>query len=239
MYQEHHTFTVNKALDKPIWKYLDFWKFLNLLDTKSLYFSNAIGFGDNHEGRIPIVVQEMMLENDVKKGVTHGRDNINFVERVTRKLTFISSWTYNNKESFALWKMYAKDKTGIAIKTNLQNLKSSFSKTEKEIYIGEINYFDKNNFNYDTSNLFYPSLVKLDYYSYENEIRCITSISPEERKDDNDNGRLIEVNLEELIKTIYISPNSKPEFKKMIELLKKEYNLNFTIEFSEVNDSWL
>jgi hypothetical protein len=235
MYEEHPTFELNKSINKPIWKYMDFWKFLNLLDTSCLYFSESENLGDNFEGRIPKAVLKLMLEEDERLDRNSNKELNGFIENTLRKETLISSWTYHQKESFAMWKMYAKNKMGLAIKTNLDSLKNSFKQSDRSIYIGEVRYFDESKFRYNTSNLYYPFLVKLEYYSFEEEIRCITSCREEEPKE----GKLVEVDLNELIRIIYISPNSKPEFKKMLELLRREYNLNFKIEFSEVNDSWL
>ena len=235
MYSTHPTFKIENSLDKPIWRYMDFWKFLNLLETKSLYFSNAENMGDDNEGRIPKEVYKLMLNEDKKNGSTTNEFLNNYLNKVIRKETLISSWTYNESESFAMWKMYAKDKMGIAIKTDFISLKESFNKTERTIYIGEVSYFNKEKFKYPTHNMYYPFLVKLEYYNFENEIRCITSCEPKETNE----SKLVEIDLNELIKSIYISPNSTPEFKKILELLKIEYNLKFDIEFSEVNDSWL
>ncbi|MFD0796208.1 hypothetical protein ACFQZJ_01950 [Maribacter chungangensis] len=233
--KDHPTFIIKESLHKPIWRYMDFWKFLNLLETSSLYFSNAENLGDNYEGRIPKIVYELMIAEDKENGNTNNQDTNDYLESHLRKETLISSWTYDEKESFAMWKMYAKDKMGIAIKTDFVSLISCFNKTERDIYIGEVSYFDEENFRYPTNNLYYPFLVKLNYYSSEKELRCITSC----RHDEEHESKLVEVDLNELVKNIYISPNSKPEFKKMLSLLKTEYKLNFEINFSEVNDSWL
>ena len=232
MYEEYpEIYKINKSIGKPIWRYMDFWKFLNLLETSSLYFSNAENLGDNYEGRIPKVVFDMMLKKDAKY---YSWINKN-VENHVRKETLISSWSYNEKESFALWKMYAKDKMGIALKTDFKSLIKSFDKTERIINIGEIIYFNSENFDYSFIDINYVLQNKLEYYCFENEIRCVTICKPDEEI----GNKLVEVDLNELIQTIYISPIAKPEHKKLIELLRKEYNLNFNIEFSEVNDSWL
>jgi hypothetical protein len=225
------TYKTPNSFDKPIWRYMDFWKFLNLLETNCLYFSNAENLGDNNEGKFPKEVFELMLQKD-HEFYTFLKTEL---ENKLVKETLISSWTYNENESFALWKMYAKDKMGVAIKTDLESLKNAFNKTTRNIHIGEVIYFNNENFDYSFTNLNYAFLNKHEYYSFEKEIRCITSCLPDE-----DVGcKLIEVDLNELIKTIYISPNAKPEYKKLIELLKNQYNLNFKTEVSEINDSWL
>jgi hypothetical protein len=83
--------------------------------------------------------------------------------------------------------------------------------------------------------MFYPFVTKLDFYQFENEIRRITVT----KDDEEPKSKLVDVDLNILIKKIHISPNSKPEFRKLIELLKKEYELKFEICYSKVSDSWL
>jgi len=232
MYKEYlETYKTLNSINKPIWRYMDFWKFLNLLETSCLYFPNAENLGDKHEGKFPKEVYEMMLENDA--------DFYSFLkEQLETKLckeTLISSWTYHENESFAMWKMYAKDKMGVAIKTDLESLKKSFNKTERTVHIGEVTYFNKDNFNYSFTNLNYAFLNKHEYYRFEKEIRCITNCLPNEEV----GCKLVEVDLKELIRVVYISPNAKPEYIKLLEMLKIQYQLNFEIELSEVNDSWL
>ncbi|HLF52552.1 hypothetical protein [Flavobacterium sp.] len=235
MYKEHYVFQTKNSENKPIWRYMDFWKFLNLLESRALYFSNSENLGDNYEGRIPLFILDKMLELDRKQGHTRNKDLNDFLEKTMRKNHLISSWSFADRESFAMWKMYAKDKMGIAIETDLEALKNSFDVTDRFIYIGEINYINDENYYFSTGNMFYPFVTKLDFYHFENEIRCITVTGENEES----SNKLVEVDLNILIKKIHISPNAKPEFKKLIDILKKEYKLDFEILYSKVNDSWL
>ena len=50
MYQEHRSFTRPDDQDAKIWKYLDFTKFISMLETDSLYFARADKLTDPHEG---------------------------------------------------------------------------------------------------------------------------------------------------------------------------------------------
>ena len=235
MYNEHYVFRTENSFDKPIWRYMDFWKLLNLLETKSLFFSNSDNLGDNNEGRIPHFILERMKEQDKERGNEMNKELNDYLESTLRKNHLISSWSYAERESFAMWKMYAKDKTGVAIETDLKSLQGSFNKTSRLVYVGEVNYINEDNYHFSTTNMFYPFVTKLDFYQFENEIRCITITKDDEEPE----SKLVEIDLNTLIKRIHISPNSKPEFRKLIELLKKEYQLGFEICYSKVSDSWL
>lgn len=235
MHQEHPVLKTDNSFNKPVWRYMDFWKFLNLLETQSLFFSNSDNLGDNYEGRIPSFILERMFEEDRINETTNNKETNDYLESHLRKNHLISSWSYAQRESFAMWKMYAKDKMGIAIETDLDSLKKSFNNTSRDVYIGEVNYINDKNYFFSTKNMFYPFITKLDYYKFENELRCIILTYDE----DITVSKLVPVDLNILLGKIHISPNSKPEFRKLIELLKKEYKLNFEVCYSAINDSWL
>ena len=45
-------------------------------------------------------------------------------------------------ESLAMWKLYAKDKKGIAIQTNLAEFKDAFENCDRTIFAGKVDYID-------------------------------------------------------------------------------------------------
>lgn len=234
MYKEHNTFQINRTKGLPLWRYVDFWKFLDLINNSKLFFSTVELMGDQNEGRIPDFIYE-----EIKKQNPHNPQNADaykeFTEILYRKKILISSWSANESESFAMWKMYAKEKLGIGIKTSLENLKLAFKNVEKDIYIGEVNYFDENFPKYDISNTFFTFLNKHKYYEFENEVRCVTVQNSKET-----NYKLIDVDLNELIQEIYISPAAYDKgMIDILEFLREKHQLNFKIHVSGVNDKWL
>lgn len=238
MYKEHPEFIINKTKDMPYWRYMDFWKFLNLINTSEIFFPNVEMLGDQHEGKIPEKIYKMMLEDDKKNGRKNNstQNYKGFVENNLRKKTLILSWNANKTESFAMWKMYAKDKLGIAIKSNFERLKKTFQNCEENIYIGEVRYYDDEKPTYRTGNTFYTFLTKHNYYEFETEVRCITEVNNE----DNLTFKNIKVDLNDLIDEVYISPfANETGLGEIIEFLKQKNNLKFKISVSGVNDKWI
>lgn len=237
MYKKHPNFKIDRARDIPLWRYMDFWKFLDLINTQKLFFPNFEHLGDQHEGRIPDRIYQMMIEKETRKGNPKNAENYkNMIEKL-RKTHFVSSWISAPTESFAMWKMYAKDKLGIAIKTNLVNLRESFNITARDIYIGEVTYYDDDNPYYETGNTFYTFLAKHNYYTFEKEVRCILETSSEPA---TVNAHHVDVDLKALISDIYISPfANKKGLVEIIEFLKQKAGLNFKIRISGINDTWL
>jgi len=207
MHKEHPEFVIEKTRNLPYWRYMDLWKFLDLLNTSQLFFPNVEMLGDQHEGKIPEKIYRLMLDEERQNGATNNAaSNLKwFIEKRLRPKTLICSWIANEKESFAMWKMYSKDKLGVAIKTNYDRLKDSFNQTNENIYIGEVRYYDDNKPAYKIGNTFYTFLVKHNYYDFESEVRCITEIKTEEM---GETFKKIKVELNTLIEDVYISPFS-------------------------------
>lgn len=231
MYQEHPAFNITKTVGLPLWRYMDFWKFLQLIDSSTIFFSSIEMMGDQHEGRIPKEIYDLKHQEDLdlQRPYPFAPAYKYTIEKL-RKETLILSWTANATESFALWKMYAKEKLGIAIKTDFERLKRSLNNTEEVIYVGEVNYYDPLNPKFDPSNTYYTFLNKHHYYSFESEVRCITTGSPKE----------IKIDLNELIEEVYISPFAeKRGLLDIINFLKEKNKLTFEIKTSGVDDTWL
>ncbi|MFP8490014.1 hypothetical protein ACKGJO_13075 [Gracilimonas sp. Q87] len=216
---------------------MDLWKFLKIINTSTLFFSSIEMLGDQLEGKIPDTVYKLMKEHDKRQGRDDNFVDVfkEFMEDYPRNQTLISSWTAAEHESFALWKMYAKDKLGVAIKTDLEHLKRSFSSAKEEIFIGEVQYFDKNNPVYGFGQ-FSTLLTKHIYYNFEQEVRCLTRIGD----DENLRFKNINVNLNELLEEVYLSPFAiEYGLQEIIEFLKEKHQLKFKIKKSEINDTWL
>jgi|SRR5690606_1891347 len=222
----------------PLWRYMDLWKFLKIINSSTLFFPSVRLLGDQLEGRIPQEVYNYMKFQDKSNGRNDNFVDVfkDFMEQYAIKNTLVLSWNAAKNESFALWKMYAKDKLGIAIKTNLDRLRSCFDKTEEKIFIGEVNYYDKENPKYDITG-FSTLLTKHIYYSFEQEVRCLIKIEEQNSVYDFKN---VAVDLDVLIEEVYLSPFAFDSgLNEIIEFLKDKHRLNFNIKKSGINDSWL
>ena len=212
----------------PLWRYMDFWKFLNLINSSQLYFPNVEQLGDQHEGKIPERIFDAMKSLDRNLGrVDFAEKYVEGLNRA-RKEILVSSWSAGFSENFAMWKMYAKEKLGVAIKTDIEGLKNAFNEAKENIYIGEVEYYDNNNPGYMTGNIYYSFLVKHNYYNFENEVRCIHCLNTEEKKIISSKNIKVDLNL--LIKELYISRFAKDiGIEDLINKMKNEKNLKFEI----------
>lgn len=147
MYEVNNIVKINNYNEEQVvWRYMDFTKFLSMLQYRALFFCSCsiMQKMDPFEGEYP------------KKNLKALRDKKDFVQlspKYTQKPGLyrkkflenvgINCWHANDTENAAMWKVYLSSKDGIAIKSKIKNLKDSFySNDEDVIFIGDIQYND-------------------------------------------------------------------------------------------------
>lgn len=237
MYKNQKPYRIDRIKDKPFWRYMEFWKFLDLIETSELYFPSIEDLGDQNEGKIPDKVFNYMVNSfdRVSKNNNPANSIKSLIENEYRKTTLISSWNAMDNESYPMWKMYAKEKLGIAIKTDFEGLRNCFHKSDVDIFISQVEYYDGDISTYQINNTIYHFLIKHHYYKAESEVRCITRVN-----DALSFSNRISVDLSYLIKEVFISPFAYSKgFHNIIEFLREKKNLNFKINISSINDTYI
>ena len=79
MYLAHGEAKLPEDLDTKIWRYMDFTKFVSLLETRSLFFVRADSFTDPFEGTWPRA-SYAQLARDLEQARTNGRNVVGGVE---------------------------------------------------------------------------------------------------------------------------------------------------------------
>jgi hypothetical protein len=227
-----------------IWRYMDIIKFLDLIQTQQLYFSNIENFNDPYEGFVSIDYKEMELKNFK----TVEEKNLYEAEKKEElKNYFINCWHINNYENVAMWKAYTDSNNGIAIKSTITDLvvaiglknynnkeynnNISFGKVE---YIGDLNdeeilkIKNKTIFNDKTKILLYKNISFKD----ENEVRLIIR-----KKKNNNNYCKLDIDINKLINEIYIIPTAPTYYRHIIEKLIEKYNIkNIDVSTGKITD---
>jgi len=192
-----------------LWRYTNFAKFVSLVTTKSLWFSNMyhLSRDDPFEGALPVgnfAHRDWTLETlpaEIRKRLELpqrpfetspeerlGRlieaedETIRHVLRSTKEY-FINCWHGASTESAAMWKLYAEDNYGIAIVSDSPRIASALEANSENIFCGTINYIDYDREKLDISNAFTPTLTKRRSFEHEREVRLLhwdTSIGDEQ-----------------------------------------------------------
>ena len=173
MYEEHARFTAPSDPATPVWRYMDFAKFVSLLHRSALFFPNAASLGDPYEGSYPIA-------NVRLRPSWYGQyaDSIESQSRGEKlrllQSTLISCWHMNDVESAAMWRLYAGQGYGIAIQSTLDRLRKAFT-LPQPLYIGVVRYLRYDLEPIPEGNLFDPFLHKRASFAHEQELRAITN----------------------------------------------------------------
>ncbi len=233
MYEEHPVFNPPPD-DAILWRYMDFTKFVSLLEKQALFFARADKLGDPFEGSVS-KANEMLAPIIYKDKIT--KDALQALADWTkefRRFTLISCWHENPHESEAMWRLYAREKDGIAIKTDFNSFKNSFTCSE-DIYIGSVNYVDYNSHFIPENNAFFPYLYKRKSFEHEREVRAIEFTIPANAKgidtsrDICKTGKYYKVNLSLLIKEVIVAPFAPDWFLELVKSVTTRYNFTFNV----------
>ena len=171
LYDEHPLINPPPS-DATLWRYVDFTKFVSMLDTNALFFTRVDKLDDPFEGSFP----RPNIEADPSSYsdpyladlVRHHRG---FVKQI-RPFTLVNCWHESTHESTAMWNQYSAQHEGVAIKTDFKSLSKSFVCNDT-IFIGRVNYIDYEATSIPRLNDFAPFLHKRKSSEHEKEVRVI------------------------------------------------------------------
>lgn len=233
--------------DLKIWRYMDFTKYVDLLDRSALFFSRADKLGDPFEGS-----HGQAYFNFMKGAFKEGSDSAYHLRKLGSvfkkfvKFSFLSCWHINEQESAAMWTLYLKSNEGIAVQSTIGLLKSGIKTKKYDMYGGRVKCID-----YDTEVMEggldegerYPFYYKRKSYEHEQEFRLLIqdfasakgpsiseSITPRRL------GLYVPVDLNKLIEKVYVAPSSTKWLHKLVESITKKYGLDKDVVQSSLNE---
>jgi hypothetical protein len=192
--------------DKIIYRYMDFAKFANLLQTGRLHFHQAADFGDRFEGSVPEIIDEardLEYQRAVEAGEMRpeGHDIHAEINKCLRRFTYLSCWHLKEDESVAMWDKYGGSDRAVAIQTTVGDFSRALTGDEDDydIYFGEVDYrpyssdhesapeIDDIDIEEDLDDRFFitreahslvPFVYKRKGFEYEEEMRAIIQDPP-------------------------------------------------------------
>ena len=218
--------------EDPVWRYMSFEKFANILATESLFFTRADKYDDKFEGYLPQSTT-LFYESSGSQIVPNFRQYI-----------MCNCWHHGDEESMAMWDKYHLRNSGIAIKTTIGNLKNSLP-DDPNVFIGKIEYIEDYN-QIDVLEdvppdiwLHYPYFYKRTPFKYEQEVRAIIDIASILQDDPYEFGRPLKINVKTLIgknSEVIVSPHADKWVAGTLELIVKEYGYQFPVNPSGLLD---
>jgi len=224
------------ALSDPLWRYMDFTKFVGMLVNKGLYLSRLDRLGDAYEGWVSKSPNyggffgHEFMERDLK---------LRKQSRALRRLFFVSCWHANDEQSDSMWKLYLKGNEGIAIRTTFRNLQDSLRDASEELWIYKVIYAASEKKPIHGGSMLRACLTKRMPFKHEEEVRVVwrkkEPLKSSRKKSDLASGFYVACNLDTLIEQLYIAPTENPWLTPIVEDVLDKYGINTQVVQSDLN----
>lgn len=247
MYKENEHLTLPER-NKKIWRYMDFTKFIDLLESENIFLTRSDKFNDKFEGTYPSsnknLRNEVYQKMDNRDLFMKASKGAAILTEWSRAYTFINCWHLNEHESAGMWNLYLKSNEGIAIQSTIGSLVDSLKNTPEDIRIGSVKYIDYKKDWMPEDNVFYPFFHKRKSFEHEKEVRLMYINWPTDDSGHFDFqstpqynfGKSVKIDVNTLIEKIYISPEAPLWFGDLTRKLVKKYNLNKDVVQSELSE---
>ena len=175
-------------LERTVWRYMSFTKFVSLLTYQALWFSKLNILQDQYEGRIPIQVRERMHEQNQKwkDNFTDPEHHRQIDEWPTkneddgRELLVVSCWFADEDESERMWKEYGTSTDAVAVKSTIGRLaKHVFVPRKVSVsHLGLVKYVEHDHYemnSYEAHQAIERAFLKdKAQFCHEHEVRLVT-----------------------------------------------------------------
>lgn len=237
-YDEHEVFDTPPA-DTMLWRYMDFPKFVSILDKSALYFTRLDLMDDPFEGMRSSFnreVRPIIYGEEISDLVLRDLDT---ASRRERQSTYINCWSHGEYESDALWTRYSSRENGVAIRTTCAGLIAALT-CDVTCYVGSMNYVDFNTTFIPENNLFWPIVYKRKEFEYEREVRVVQKRGgfgvPHDLSADEPPGIGVyqQVDLSLLIDEVRVAPDAQSWFLELVRASCLRHGLDAPVTMSSL-----
>jgi len=246
--------------DMTIWRYLDFTKFVALLDSKALFFARVSTLDDPFEGSFPpaqSVKERLMgafplgsLPDNVSIEVESGVEDI---WRIMRYWAMVNCWHASTHESAAMWRLYAPTTAAVAIRSTVRRLRSAIGSApappagfggSDRVHIGMIEYLDFATQRIPDGSFAAQFFRKRRSFEHERELRALVLQFPRAADDPRrvdyarrptDTGLSIPADLSQLVEQVLVAPQAPGWYAELVARVAVKYGLQVVPTQSELD----
>jgi hypothetical protein len=173
-----------------VWRYMDFPKLVWALTHNALVLTRVDTLDDKREGRhgkhffhaVFLSTLRQMELTDIppshaerERLATQVAELALHSEERNRAASFVSCWCMGgDKESEAMWQIYAGRGASVALVLPYERLRDSLKGTD--LLVGTVTYFDFNRGVVSEGNVFRATMCKGHEYEHENEVRIVKHV---------------------------------------------------------------
>lgn len=214
--------------DNYIWRYYPLDKFLCLLTSSQLFFSQASSFEDLFEGDYGDAAKQKIREQYGDGQYLRDYNTYDFL----RDHTYISCWHENQHESDAMWKLYG---NAVAVKARFSNISDLLTWSETEVkYSGRVHYIDFSTEHVNVESSYLPYFFKRLSFAHEKEVRFLIQ---EHRHNWDDYpqptiGKLALLDINNTLEEIVLSPTMEAHIADAVEQVIRQSGVSIEVRRS-------
>lgn len=246
-YETHSNLPDIEDPEIVLWRYVDLYKWLDLLQTSELHLTRADEMEDRWEGafsKVNVAVRPSLygehwdkMASAISNLYAHNRTHV-----------YLNCWYLGTDESAAMWSIYNAAGKGVAVRTTAGRLKDSLVGTHEPPVSGAVvQYVDYRKTFIPEGNMFSPFIYKRASFSHESEYRLLTMWSPKVLEmDENKVATRVEpdippvflreaVDLDRLVEAVYVSPDAPDWEARVVHRATYKYMPNVDIRHSDLS----
>jgi hypothetical protein len=244
--REHPSFQKPDSPNQVIWRYMDFTKFVSMVDHSALFLARTDLLGDPFEGSTPRANIRLRTALAATSGLASDTyETLGRFLKWSGQWTCVNCWHMNDIESAAMWQLYSKSSDVIAVKSTFGLLDKCVG---NHCYIGQIKYLD-----YDGDadliedwDALSPFVHKRRSFEHEKELRVLVQSLPKMKRRDGllaynlktapqERGHWVNMDLNALIVEVFTAPQGEPWFRDLVESVCRKYGLSMQVRQSRMD----
>lgn len=234
----HEIFRQPPDPNVKVWRYMDFTKYVALLESSSLWFSRIDRLGDPFEASWTAASDERLREvlvpgPSTQMAIEEVRSSLARGRKMFRDSTYVSCWHSGDHESAAMWHLYSKTDESVAVQTTYAQLVSVLP---HHVLIGLVQYIDYDTARFSPDNALRPAAHKRLSYEHEREVRALMLAGIEREEDPRPVGIGVPVDLRALVQRVYVAPDSSPWYHDLVRAVTRRLGWAFEIAPSRLSD---
>jgi hypothetical protein len=240
--------------DTNVWRYLDFSRFVSLIENRAIHFCHVSVFEDKYDGvfnclntddHYDITTEGKIVRIDAASLDSRSAENsarfkefIALYHQAILRSTGVSCWRLDDHESHAMWRIFVKSDEGVAIESTIGKLTSSVSPGDYRLLLGKVRYIDYAKQKIPITNLMNSFFYKNRYFEHEKELRLlcyrVDGVTPGPVPLQNyrplpAGGLELPVDVSKLIQGIHISPYAPKWFDDLVNRVVQRYGFDIPV----------
>ncbi len=221
----HSLFMPPENADVPVWRYMDFTKFVSMLQNGGVFLPTVAMLQDPFEGSYARGNEELRPLVHKHMPPAYGLTAGQMVKRLRDHVT-VSCWHINEQESAAMWKLYALTHEAVCVQTTFRKLRAAMGEQAR---VGMVRYVDYETGWIPESNPLAPFIYKRKSFEHEREVRAIiepaemAALLKAEKDEARGAGQWVKFNFAETIEQVLVAPDAPPWFLDLVRQVTTRY----------------